>query len=78
VKVSELVHRPCARAWRFYAKSFLTIWVGRTYTTAIDGVAADFAAGADASPFEPDGSAGSVSQGVIVRLIWLGALAFGL
>jgi hypothetical protein len=37
----------------FFVKSFLTIWVGRSYTTAIDGVAADFAADADASSFEP-------------------------
>jgi hypothetical protein len=37
----------------FFSKRFLTIPGCRSYTTAIDGVAADFAADADASPFEP-------------------------
>ena len=55
-----------AEARRFYAKTFLTDLGMGGYTTAIDGVAADFAAGADASPFEPDGSAGSVSQGELM------------
>ena len=51
-----------------------------TYTGSIDGVAADFAAGADASPFEPDGSIwlGEPEGALIGGLIWLGALACGL
>jgi hypothetical protein len=36
-----------------FSKIGLTVPGMRSYTTAIDGVAADFAAGADASPFEP-------------------------
>jgi hypothetical protein len=45
--------RPFSKLLRFFSKSFLTIPGMRSYTTAIDGVAADFAADADASPFEP-------------------------
>jgi len=37
----------------FFSKTRLTILGVRSYTTAIDGVAADFAADAFASPFEP-------------------------
>jgi hypothetical protein len=45
--------QPFPKLFVFFSKSFLTILGVRTYTTAIDGVAADFAADADASPFEP-------------------------
>ena len=49
-----------------------------TYTASIDGVAADFAADAFASPFEPKRFGWLRSQGEIDWLIWLGAEAWGL